>query len=118
MPSPIFMSFKSYKECNVKMRRGTTPTHTFTLPFDAEIIKSVKVTYVQDGKQVLAKKNPLVQLNGNTATLKLTQEETLMFSDETDVEIQIRILTTGGDTLGSYPMRIPVLCCLDDEVLE
>ena len=28
---------------------GTTPTHTFGLPFDTGIISKIKVTYAQNG---------------------------------------------------------------------
>lgn len=37
------------------MRRLTTPTHTFTLPFDASVVDKFLLTYVQNDIIVLEK---------------------------------------------------------------
>ena len=37
------------------MIQGTTPTHTFTIPFDVSLIKELKVVYAQQGEIVLEK---------------------------------------------------------------
>lgn len=99
------------------MRRGTTPTHTFTIPFDAEQIKSVRVVYAQTGQVVLAKETEACTLNGNTVTLKLTQEESLRFHDMKNVEIQLRVLLHDGNALTSDIVSVYVSRCLDDEVI-
>lgn len=99
------------------MIRGTTPTHTFTLPIDAGVIKSVKITYTQFGKVVLTKTGSDIALSKNIITVRLTQQDTFRFDCSGDVFIQLRILTTDGGALASKIMRVSVDRCLDDEVL-
>ena len=101
------------------MIRGTTPTHTFNLPFEVGFIKSGKVTYSQDGEIILTKEIKECALDGSTITIKLTQEETLKFNcTKGYVYIQVRLLTTGGDALASSLIRVEVDKCLDSEVLK
>lgn len=99
------------------MRRGTTPKHTFTLPFDTADVAKVRVIYAQGDEVVLVKCEDDVSFEGNDITLKLTQEETLSFSCKTSVKVQIRVLTTAGDALSSDPCIVSVEECLEDEVL-
>ena len=99
------------------MRRGTTPTHTFTLPFDTGLIKSVKVVYSQGGSIVLEKKTADCTLNGNTITYRLTQEESLSFNDKKKVDIQVRVLLQDDTAMASDIKSVYVSECLDDEVL-
>jgi hypothetical protein len=65
------------------MRRGTTPTHSFELPFDIPTEAKVRVVYAQGEKYketvlVEREKKSLV-ISGNKIQLQLTQEETLRF---------------------------------------
>lgn len=97
---------------------GTTPTHTFTLPFDAGIIKSLKITYAQGANVILTKKLEDCTVEGNDISVKLTQEDTLLFNYyDQDVEIQVRILTNSGDAMASNIHKLSLSKCLDDEVL-
>ena len=96
---------------------GTTPTHTFSLPFNTGIISKIKVTYAQNGRVILEKKDKQCVLDGNTVSLKLTQEDTFLFEYGKNVEIQMRILTMGGDALASNIRVISADKCLDNEVL-
>lgn len=101
------------------MIRGTTPTHTFNLPFGVEFIKAGKVIYSQDGAVVLTKEISECALDGQAITIKLTQEETFKFDcNKGYVFIQIRLLTTGEDALASGLIRVEVEKCLDSEVLK
>ena len=97
------------------MRQGTTPTHIFTLPFDTDTISKVRIIYSQNGFPVLTRDD--ATLAGSTATVKLTQEETLKFDYGQTVSVQVRVLTVGGDALASDIIRVSVDRCLDDEVL-
>lgn len=99
------------------MKRGTTPTHTFELPFDTSILKELKITYAQDDKSILCKRLADCELNGSVAKVKLTQEETFMFDCKKMVQIQLRGLTLGGDAPESDVIIVSVDKCLDDEVL-
>ena len=98
------------------MRIGTTPTHTFTLTPDLSgVAAKVRVVYSQGDEVILTKE---AQLSGNDAIVKLTQEETLKFSPALRVEIQLRILTNGGDALTSDIILRKPYECLEKEVLE
>lgn len=100
------------------MKRGTTPTHTFTLPFDTSLMSIVRVVYAQLGRVVLTKTGEDLSLSGNTVTVKLTQEDTLLFNCAHPVEIQIRVATLTGDVYNSDIVRTTVSRCLENEVLR
>lgn len=100
------------------MIQGSTPLHTFVLPFSTELIQSVRVTYEQKKKVVLSKETKDVAMEGNTVALRLSQEETLLFDSLVPVRIQLHILTSGGDALPSKPKTVPVYVLLDRRVIE
>lgn len=100
------------------MIRGTTPVHTFTLPFDTSGIKTIRITYSQRGSIRLTKENPVVELSGSKAIVKLTQEDTLSFNADLPVDIQIRILSSSGEALASNIFSVPCRRVLDSEVLK
>lgn len=100
------------------MIQGSTPLHTFVLPFSTDFIQSIRVTYEQNKKVILSKETPDVAMNGNTVALRLSQEETLLFDSVVPARIQLHILTTGGDALPSKPKTVPVYVLLDKRVIE
>lgn len=100
------------------MRLGSTPKHEFTLPFDVSLIKAFKVTYKQNGKIILEKYLNDFKANNNTLSVTLTQEETFLFVEGVNVEVQARVLTVGGDALPSDIRIITAEKCLDREVLK
>lgn len=100
------------------MRLGSTPKHEFTLPFDISLVKEFKVTYRQNGEIILEKYLNDFEANGNTLSATLTQEETFLFAEGVNVELQARVLTTGGDAISSDIRIITAEKCLDREVLE
>ena len=100
------------------MYQGTTPTHVFTLPFDVSKIKELKITYEQSGKEVLSKKKADCTLDGKTATVVLTQDDTFKFEQYTPLNIQVRVLTMNGEALSSDIITVQVSRALDSEVLE
>lgn len=99
------------------MRRLTTPEHKFTLQIDPAVISKVRITYAQNNAIVLNKEGDAVSLDGNIAKVKLTQEETKEFQSNKEVEIQVRVLTLGGDALASDIIKADVKKVLDDEVM-
>lgn len=99
------------------MRRLTTPEHKFTLQIDPSVISKIRITYAQNNAIVLTKKNDDVSLDGNVARVKLTQDETKKFVADKDVEIQVRVLTLGGDALASEIIKVDVQKVLDEEVM-
>ena len=99
------------------MYRLTTPQHTFTLPFDTGLIKSLIISYGQNDAEVLAKELKDCTLEGNTITVRLSQEDTKLFAPEVPVSIQIRLLTTAGDALATREHVVRCEDVLNDEVL-
>lgn len=100
------------------MIKGTTPTHVFTLPFDTGSVKTVQIIYAQSGAVKLTKGNKDCTLDGNKVSVKLTQEDTFLFTFGVRVDIQVRVLTIGGDALASRVTHVLCEDCLSDEVLQ
>ena len=100
--------------------QGTTPTHTFNLPFDTNIIKTVRIIYSQCGEKLFSRENKddNVTLEGTQVRTTLTQQETLSMDPEKVVEIQLRIVTLGGEVANSRVIRVSAERCLEDEVIE
>lgn len=100
------------------MIRGTTPTHIYNIPFDPELIQSLRIIYVQNDEMLFVKERKDCIVDGRQISVKLTQEETLMMDAAQLVEIQMRVLTTGGDALASKPKKVAVGRLLEDEVIK
>ena len=100
------------------MRLGTTPQHTFTFPFETDLIQELKITYSQNKKIILEKYLADCEVDKNSVSYILTQEETFLFADGVNVECQARVLTTTGDVLASNIRIVTAERCLDSEVLE
>ena len=99
------------------MRKGTTPTHIFDLPFPASLVQEAEITYMQGGQEVLKKHLADCKLEGDNISVTLTQAETFLFQGEGCVEIQVRVKTEAGDVLASNIMRTSCERCLSCEVL-
>lgn len=99
------------------MIRGTTPTHTFTIPFDTSLIKEVRVVYAQADEPIICKETADCSLKGQEISTTLTQEETFKFDCKKAVQIQIRVLTTAGEVLATRVQSVSVDKCLDNEVM-
>lgn len=97
------------------MVRGTTPTYTFEIPFDTNLISNLKVNFSQE-KLLVSKGLRDCNISKSTIEVRLTQEDTLKFS-QGEVEIVIRVLTSGNDAIASEPMHDYVFDCNDSEVL-
>lgn len=72
------------------MRRGTTPTHIFKTSIDLTEAEVIFITYRQGNKNVLEKSREDLIVTNEQVSVKLTQEETLLFSINEAVKIQIR----------------------------
>ena len=99
------------------MIRGTTPTHTFKLPFDVSRVKEVMVIYAQNDVEVFHKDIYDCNLEGNVVSVTLTQEETLSLNHHHNVQIQIRVLTTDNTAMASNVNILSVGQCLNDRVI-
>ena len=99
------------------MIRGTTPQHRFLLPFAAESLAALRVSYAQRGEVLAERTLSECAVNENAITVTLTQEETLSFVAGERVQIQVRALTKEGKAHASRILRVSVSDCLCEEVL-
>ena len=84
------------------MWRGTTPTHTFTLPegLSGDSFSTVYITYSQNGEPVLEKSAVDMSFTMNTICIHFTQEDTLKFAPG-PVKIQLRARYPDGQAVAS-----------------
>lgn len=99
------------------MRKGSTPTHTFTLPPGmAEKVSAIEITYEQEEQTILQKREQDCTIDGDMVSVTLSQEETFLFKEDVIVQIQIRI-KVDGKVLPSNIMRVSCKECLSSEVI-
>lgn len=104
------------------MTRGTTPTHTFTLPDNLKTatLSAVYITYAQRGETVLEKTLNDVANNNGVLTCTLTQADTLKFEvlDQhfgcDKVDVQVRLKTSDGTAMASDIMSVTIMDILKD----
>ena len=104
------------------MTRGTTPTHTFTLPDNLKTatLSALYITYAQHGTTVLEKTLGDVTNNNGVLTCTLTQADTLAFEvlDQRcgcdKVDVQVRLKTSDGAAMASDIISVPVMDILKD----
>lgn len=99
------------------MIRATTPTFNFNLPIDSTKIKEAEVTFSQGGENRLKKYIKSCALIDKKLSVTLSQEETLLFSDKSDMKVQLRVLTEAGKVYASQKFTEPVIDSLSEEVL-
>lgn len=111
------------------MYRATTPLHRFIFAEDPSTYQAIKITYAQGKRTILEKtKDDLIFLseesaNGLTrysASVRLTQEETKLFSTDygNTISVQIRAMDAAGHVYASDVNLIALKDVLNDEVLE
>lgn len=101
------------------MRRGTTPTFNFKLPIDCKTIEKLHITFAQYDKIILEKTLDCCKVDGDTISLTLTEEETLLFEcggSKRPVDIQLRV-GIGETRLASDIMTVNVEKILKDGCL-
>ncbi len=99
---------------------GTTPTHTFNIPFDISIVAKFRVIYAQNDVVLFVKteNDEGCGLEDNRIVVTLTEEDTFKVDHKKPLEYQIRILTTDRSKLATVPKRIGVTKCLEDVMFE
>lgn len=100
------------------MRRGTTPTLTFTTPYAANLISDGYITFDQRGQTVVEKRltDAGVTIADNSIAVVFTQEETLAFNanPSAPAQAQIRAILTDGSRTASNIVEIPICRILKD----
>ena len=81
---------------------GETIAHRFKIPFLREGITKILVTYKQNNSTILVKTvhfaNIQENIPGNNCyfTVTLSQEESLLFKNNTDFKVQINVVFSSG----------------------
>lgn len=96
---------------------GTTPTHTFTLPFDTSYIKSLRIFYADGNNILLTKELTDATLSGNKIIIELTQADTLLFNGYKSISIQCQVLNSENESFVSTAIHVGVLPSVVKEVL-
>lgn len=86
------------------MYRGTTPINIFRTDVDLTNASVLFITYKQHDKVVLEKTIDDVSIHGEMVEVRLSQRETLLFS-EGIVTIQIRAKFQDGSVIASSLIR-------------
>ncbi len=89
------------------MFRGTTPTLTFHLQFEADEIDEAYATFVQSNEVKIDKPLSDMRIDGKDLVLTLTQEETLKLKGNSAVEIQLSV-RIGNNVMRSKIMNVTV----------
>ena len=98
--------------------QGTTPTHSFQIPFDTSTIKTVRFVYSQNGEVVFVKTGEDVGISADSVATNLTQEETYSFVPDLRVKLILRILTNESKALASDPVWFVCRGCECKEIMQ
>ena len=98
------------------MRRGSTPTNTFTLDIDLRQA-TVYVSYAQGGGVIVEKTGADLTVEEDKIIVHLSQEDTLAFKNGI-VMIQIRYVFPTGEADASNIMRTTAEEIIKDGVIE
>lgn len=99
------------------MIRGTTPTLTFTMPFDCAEITAVSVAFAQCGVVMVEKKLSDCTIEGMNLVLTLSEDETLLLDSSKNLKIQVRC-AIGDVKMASNIFDVDVGEILKDGCLE
>lgn len=95
------------------MFRGTTPTHTFALPFEASALSECYITYAQQGVTKIEKKLTDCTFDDKNLSVTLTQRETLNLRENGITEIQLAV-KIDNTVLRSNIINVPTERILKD----
>lgn len=83
---------------------GTTPKHEFEFPVEINpsACEEFELIYAQCGRQVIVKHKADFVIDGQNATVSLTQDDTRAFSNCHDVEIEFWVKLGDGTVPDPY----------------
>ena len=99
------------------MIRGTTPTHTFLVNVDMTDAK-IYLTYKQNGRTIVEKTEKDMVVFPDRLVVDLTQAETLRFTADAPIEMQIRYVKGSGEASASEIMSTNIGNVLKQGVIE
>ncbi len=99
--------------------RGTTPTLTFTTPYNASMIKDGYITFTLRGDIIMDIQiiDDSVEVEDNIIAVHLTQEQTLLFDTSGVNLVQIKLLLESGDIVASNIVKLPISEALKEDVI-
>ena len=100
------------------MYRGTTPSLIFNLPIDPTTLTQAWITISQNNNVVINKTLAECQIQDTSIICSLSQQDTLLLQKRIDAQVQLRVLTEGGDALASPIYSVKVQDILKDGVIE
>ena len=99
------------------MIRYTTPTITFSLPFEASYLTAACISLLQGGSTAVDKTLADCETSEKTLSITLSQEETAGFAAGTPVKVQLRCVGNDGKAYASRQFRLNVDDVLKEGVL-
>lgn len=99
------------------MYRGTTPVLNFKFPFNIDTLQDVYVTFEQKCGVNYDKTLEDSQVQGDTLTITLSQQDTLRLKHDRPLMIQIRAKTPDGTALASHIITVDVKEILKEGVI-
>ena len=99
------------------IRRGTTPTVTCNLSFTQQEIEALYVTFWQNGEPIFTKGLEDVTWEESGISFRLSQEDTLKFSENDTAQAQMRLKLVGGLALGSNKVAFTITGILKEGVI-
>ena len=102
----------------VAIVRGTTPAFRFTFKEDISAASVILLTFVQKKSIVKEYDKDDLEIDGDTLTLYMSQEDTFLFDEEDAAVAQVRALYPDGVAVGCEPYAMPVVPVLNNTVLE
>lgn len=87
------------------MIRGTTPKLIFTIPFETDSIQKLWITFSQNKKEVFTICEDECEMSEYEVVVTLSQDQTLLLTSSSLVEIQLRVLTINDTALASNILK-------------
>lgn len=84
--------------------QGTTPTHSFKLPFPASVVQIARFVYSQNGTVKIirdSREGKAEILEDGSVITTLTQDDTYGLTKDAPVKLLLRVLTKDGTALVS-----------------
>lgn len=102
----------------MEIGRGCTPVIKVKVSVDTEYIKICRAAFAQRGQVVLVKEiGNGVEKSENIIEVRLSEEDTLLLDDTTDVDFQLRIGFEDGSRAKTKVFRLLVGRILEDGVI-
>lgn len=99
--------------------RGGTKEHSFRLPFELDIVKKLRISYKQNGQLIMEKNlRDISLIDGDLIYYTLSEKDTLKFSPDDIVTVQLRAELSTGKVITSEIFYVEVVDVVDDRELS